>query len=72
MDDIAEYALMILGVIAVAIGLFFLYFAICIGLGLLIEAILGWMGKEVADWYWTGVALVALLGAFATSARSSD
>ncbi len=71
-DDVAAGALIGLGVIGLVVGLFIIYFAICIALGLLMEWVLGLMGKDVADWYWTGVGLVALLGAVVSVKRSDD
>lgn len=72
MNDLLEWGLMWLGIIGVFICLFFLYFIICILLGIFIEAILGWLGKDVADWYWSGVGLVALLGAVVSAKSSKD
>ena len=71
-DDVAAGALIGLGVIGLVVGLFIVYFAVCIALGLLMEWVLAWMGKDVADWYWTGVGLVALLGAVVSVKRSDD
>ena len=71
-DDVAAGALIGLGVIGLVVGLFFVYFAVCFALGLLMEWFLGWMGKGVADWYWTGVGLVALLGAVVSVKKSDD
>ena len=71
MNDILEYALVGAGLIGLMIGLVFVYLFVCILLGLTIEMILGWMGHEVSDWYWTGVGLVALMGAVMTTAVSS-
>lgn len=71
-DDLAAGALMGVGVACLIVGLFLLYFAVCFALGLLMEWFLGWMGKDVADWYWTGVGLVALLGAIISVRRSDD
>lgn len=62
-DDVAAGALVAAGAVALIAGLFLLYFAVCFLLGLLMEWFLGLMGKDVSDWYWTGVGLVALLGA---------
>lgn len=71
-DDVAAGALVAVGAVALIAGLFLLYFTVCIALGLLMEWVLGWMGKDVADWYWTGVGLVALLGAVVSVKRSDD
>ena len=71
MNDIAEYALVGVGLIGLMIGLVFIYLFVCILLGLAIEMVLGWMGHDVTDWYWTGVGLVALTGAVMTTAVSS-
>ena len=71
-DDVAAGALIGLGVIGLVVGLFIVYFAVCIALGLLMEWVLGWMGKDVADCFWTGVGLVALLGAVVSVKRSDD
>lgn len=71
MNDILEYALVGAGLIGLMIGLVFVYFFVCVLLGLAIEMVLGWMGHEVADWYWTGVGLVALLGGVITTGASS-
>lgn len=71
-DDVAAGALVAVGAVALIVGLFLLYFAVCIALGLLMEWVLGWMGKDLADWYWTGVGLVALLGAVISVKRSDD
>lgn len=71
MNDILEYGLVGAGLIGLMIGLVFLYLIVCILLGLTIEMILGWMGHDVNEWYWTGVGLVALLGAVMTTAVSS-
>ena len=71
MNDILEYILVGAGLIGLLIGLVFVYLLVCVILGLAIEAVLGWMGHEVADWYWTGVGLVALMGAVMTTAVSS-
>ena len=71
MNDILEYALVGAGLIGLMIGLVFVYFLVCVLLGLAIEMVLGWMGHEVADWYWTGVGLVALLGGVITTGASS-
>ena len=62
MNDLAEYGLVGLGFIGILVGLFFLYIVICVIMGLAVEMVLGWMGKEIEGWYWTGVGLVALLG----------
>ena len=66
MNDLAEYALVGVGMIGLMIGLVFVYLFVCVILGLAIEMILGWMGYEMSDWYWTGVGLVALIGAVIT------
>ena len=71
MNDIIEYAIVGAGLIGLMIGLVFVYFFVCVLLGLAIEMVLGWMGHEVADWYWTGVGLVALLGGVITTGASS-
>ena len=71
MNDILEYAIVGVGLIGLMIGLVFVYFFVCVLLGLAIEMVLGWMGHEVADWYWTGVGLVALLGGVITTGASS-
>ena len=71
MNDIAEYALVGVGMIGLMIGLVFIYLFVCVILGLAIEMVLGWMGHEVADWYWTGVGLVALIGGVITPRASS-
>lgn len=71
MNDILEYTLVGAGLIGLLIGLVFLYLFVCILLGLAIEAVLGWMGHDVSEWYWTGVGLVALMGAVMTTAVSS-
>lgn len=71
MNDIAEYALVGAGMILLMIGLVFVYLFVCVIMGLAIEMILGWMGHEMSDWYWTGVGLVALIGAVITPRASS-
>lgn len=71
MNDIAEYALVGAGMILLMIGLFFVYLFVCVIMGIVIEFVLGLMGHEVSDWYWTGVGLVALIGAVVTPRASS-
>ena len=71
MNDIAEYALVGAGMILLMIGLFFVYLFVCVIMGIVIEFVLGLMGHEVSDWYWTGVGLVALIGAVITPRASS-
>lgn len=71
MNDILEYGLVGAGMILLMIGLVFVYLFVCVIMGLAIEMILGWMGHEVSDWYWTGVGLVALIGAVITPRASS-
>lgn len=71
MNDLIEYILMGVGLIGLLVGLVFLYLIVCMILGIAIEFVLGLMGHEVTDWYWTGVGLVALMGAVTTTAVSS-
>ena len=71
MNDIAEYALVGAGMILLMIGLVFVYLFVCVIMGIVIEFVLGLMGHEVSDWYWTGVGLVALIGAVITPRASS-
>ena len=71
MNDMAEYALVGAGMILLMIGLFFVYLFVCVIMGIVIEFVLGLMGHEVSDWYWTGVGLVALIGAVITPRASS-
>lgn len=71
-DEILTYTLAGIGLIGAIIGLFFIYLGACVLLGLCVEAIMGWMGKDMADWYWTGVGLVALLGAVISVKKSDD
>ena len=72
MQDLIENALLFLTYIGLFVGLFILYFVICVVLGMGIEMVLGWMGKDVVDWYWTGVGLVAMLGAVVGTKSSKD
>ena len=71
MNDILEYTLVGAGLICLMAALVFVYLFVCVILGIAIECVLGWMGHDVADWYWTGVGLVALMGAVMTTAVSS-
>lgn len=71
-DEIAGGALMGLGIIGLIIGLFFVYLFVCVLLGLCVEVVMGWLGHEMADWFWTGVGLVALLGAIISVKKSDD
>lgn len=71
MNDIAEYVLVGIGLIGLLVGLVFVYLFVCVILGIAIEFVLGLMGHEVTDWYWTGVGLVSLMGAVMTTAVSS-
>lgn len=71
MNDVLEYGLVGIGLIGLLVGLVFVYLFVCVILGIAIEFVLGLMGHEVTDWYWTGVGLVALMGAVLTTAVSS-
>lgn len=71
-SDIGTYVLAGIGLIGAIIGLFFIYLGVCVLLGLCVEVIMGWMGKEMMGWYWTGVGLVALLGAVISVKKSDD
>lgn len=71
-SDVGTYVLVVLGLIGAIIGLFFVYLGVCVLLGLCVEVVMEWMGKDMADWYWTGVGLVALLGAIITVKKSDD
>ena len=71
-DGVAGYALMGLGMVGVIIGLAIVYIFVCVLLGLGIEMIMGWLGHEMADWYWTGVGLIVLLGAVISVKKSDD
>lgn len=71
MNDVLEYGLVGAGLILLMVGLVFVYLFVCVILGIAIEFVLGLMGHDVADWYWTGVGLVALMGAVITTAATS-
>ena len=71
MNDVLEYGLVGAGLILLMVGLVFVYLFVCVILGIAIEFVLGLMGHDVTDWYWTGVGLVALMGAVITTAATS-
>lgn len=71
MNDVLEYGLVGAGIILLMVGLVFVYLFVCVILGIAIEFVLGLMGHEVTDWYWTGVGLVALIGGVITPRASS-